>query len=116
MFPWCRAVPAGRWIALHATKQEAGSSRPGFSSVLAREIRVRGFEPPTPRPPVWCSNQAELHPEFLRSDRTRAAPINRIRTGIHRRGAENAEALSSQARLRGLCASAVNLSISPATG
>src|SRR5687768_9281010 len=35
---------------------------------------MAGFEPATPRPPVWCASQAALHPDsaarFLLLDRT----------------------------------------------
>src|SRR4051812_49291362 len=63
----------------HATG--AGST---LSCSIRQQVRVRGFEPPTPRPPVWCSNQAELHPDFFAADPTRATAINRIRRGIFR--------------------------------
>src|SRR5690606_23349470 len=28
-------------------------------------VGAGGFEPPTPRPPVWCANQAALRPETI---------------------------------------------------
>ena len=28
-------------------------------------VGARGFEPPTPRPPVWCANQAALRPAIF---------------------------------------------------
>ncbi len=34
-----------------------------FGSPLSPLVGARGFEPPTPRPPVWCANQAALRPE-----------------------------------------------------
>ena len=39
-------------------------------SVILLQIGASGFEPPTPRPPVWCANQAALRPDPLRGRRS----------------------------------------------
>ncbi len=51
--------------APHEGDPRALGLAPDRSTIVPKQkmVGASGFEPPTPRPPVWCANQAALRPE-----------------------------------------------------
>src|SRR5688500_1885302 len=61
------------------TLQKLQAAEPGRSCGLPSPpiVGATGFEPATPRPPVWCANQAALRPEKVAEHAAKRCPGQR---------------------------------------